>query len=261
MAQKGDEKAKLISYEHFNTKDVYSNDIIAMSDCNPEARKLIFKYHSNFKDAILHFAEQSDKEALQCIFDHYETFAKEICSFADNGIESFVDLLYSHYRIKTFAKQILLWATEGTDEDKKLTAFAFIMKNTDIIPLIEDDILDYESNGNVIARNIVFSCLDNEKYIQRICERSLENNQKAKTIAFSHLQIEKFVELTGKLAEQGDSQAKEIIYQNPVRFSASIIRLTINGDARAKALILKHPEHPQFEVYINYFKRLEKQQK
>ncbi len=291
MAQKGDEKAKLISYEHFNKKDVYSNDIIAMSDCNPEARKLIFKYHSNFKDAILHFAEQSDKEALQCIFDHYETFAKEICSFADNGIESFVDLLYSHYRIKTFAKQILLWATEGTDEDKKLTAFAFITKNTDIIPLIEDDILDYESNGNVIARNIVFSCLDNEKYIQRICERSLENNQKAKTIAFSHLQIEKFVkligtlaeqgnlqakkivfqnptkeffaELVGKFAEQGDSQAKEIIYQDPTRplFSEYIIRWTNNGDARAKTLILEHPEHPQFEVYINYFKRLEKQQK
>lgn len=261
MAQKGDEKAKLISYEHFNKKDVYSNDIIAMSDCNPEVRKLIFKYHSNFKDAILHFAEQSDKEALQCIFDHYETFAKEICSFADNGIESFVDLLYSHYRIKTFAKQILLWATEGTDEDKKLTAFAFITKNTDIIPLIEDDILDYESNGNVIARNIVFSCLDNEKYIQRICERSLENNQKAKTIAFSHLQIEKFVELTGKLAEQGDSQAKEIIYQDPTRplFSEYIIRWTNNGDARAKTLILEHPEHPHFKVYINYFKRLEKQ--
>ena len=261
MAQKGDEKAKLISYEHFNKKDVYSNDIIAMSDCNPEARKLIFKYHSNFKDAILHFAEQSDKEALQCIFDHYETFAKEICSFADNGIESFVDLLYSHYRIKTFAKQILLWATEGTDEDKKITAFAFITKNTDIIPLIEDDILDYESNGNVIARNIVFSCLDNEKYIQRICERSLENNQKAKTIAFSHLQIEKFVELTGKLAEQGDSQAKEIIYQDPTRplFSEYIIRWTNNGDARAKTLILEHPEHSPFKVYIDYWKRLEKQ--
>lgn len=261
MAQKGDEKAKLISYEHFNKKDVYSNDIIAMSDCNPEARKLIFKYHNNFKDAILHFAEQSDKEALQCIFDHYETFAKEICSFADNGIESFVDLLYSHYRIKTFAKQILLWATEGTDEDKKITAFAFITKNTDIIPLIEDDILDYESNGNVIARNIVFSCLDNEKYIQRICERSLENNQKAKTIAFSHLQIEKFVELTGKLAEQGDSQAKEIIYQDPTRplFSEYIIRWTNNGDARAKTLILEHPEHSPFKVYIDYWKRLEKQ--
>ena len=184
MAQKGDEKAKLISYEHFNKKDVYSNDIIAMSDCNPEARKLIFKYHSNFKDAILHFA--------------------------DNGIESFVDFIYSHYRVKTFAKQILLWATEGADADKKLTAFAFIAKNTDIIPLIEDDILNYESNSNEIARNIVFSCLDNEKFIQRICERSLENNQKAKTIAFSHLQIEEFVDVTRKLAEQGDLQAKEV---------------------------------------------------
>ena len=210
MAQKGDEKAKLVSYEHFNKKDVYGNDIIAMSDCNPEARKLIFKYHGNFKDAILHFAEQSDKEALQCIFGHYETFAKEICSFADNGIESFVDFIYSHYRVKTFAKQILLWATEGADADKKLTAFAFIAKATDIIPLIEDDILNYESNSNEIARNIVFSHLDNEKFIQRICERSLENNQKAKTIVFSHLQIKKFVELIGKLAEQGDLQAKEV---------------------------------------------------
>ena len=210
MAQKGDEKAKLISYEHFNKKDVYSNDIIAMSDYNPEARKLIFKYHGNFKDAILHLAERSDEEALQCIFDHYETFAKEICSFADNGIESFVNFVYSHYREKIFAKQILLCATEETDVDKRLTAFAFITKNPDIIPLIVDDILIYEGKGNEIARNIVFSHLDNEKFIQRICERSLENNQKAKTIAFSHLQIKKFVELIGKLAEQGDLQAKEV---------------------------------------------------
>jgi len=287
MAQKGDEKAKLISYEYFDKKDVYGNDIIAMSDHNLEARKLIFKYYGNFKDAILHFAEQSDEEALQCIFDHYETFAKEICSFADKEIESFVDFIYSHYRVKTFAKQILLWATERADEDKKLTAFAFIAKATDIIPLIEDDILNYESNSNEIARNIVFSHLDNRKFIQRICEQSLENNQKAKTIAFSHLQIEEFVDVTRKLAEQGDfqakeiiyrnhtkdffidligilaeqgdSQAKEIIYQNPVRFSDSIIRWTNNGDARAKALILKHPEHPQFKVYIDYWKRLEKQ--
>ena len=210
MAQKGDEKAKLISYEYFNKKDVYGNDITAMSDYNPEARKLIFKYHGNFKDAILHLAERSDEEALQCIFDHYETFAKEICSFADNGIESFVNFVYSHYREKIFAKQILLCATEETDVDKRLTAFAFITKNPDIIPLIVDDILIYEGKGNEIARNIVFSHLDNEKFIQRICERSLENNQKAKTIAFSHLQIKKFVELIGKLAEQGDLQAKEV---------------------------------------------------
>ena len=243
MAQKGDEKSKLISYDYFGKKDDYCNDIIAMSDCNPEARKLMFKYYGNFKDAILLFANRSDEEALQCIFDHYETFAKEICTFADNGMESFVSFLYSHYRKKTFAKQILLWATEGTDVDKKLTAFAFITKEPDIISLIVDDILDCESNGNEIARNIVFSHLDNEKFIQRIYERSLENNQKAKTIAFSHLQIEKFVELIGKLAEQGDLQAKEIVYQNPTKniFFEYIIRWTNNGDARAKKLILEHP--------------------
>ena len=266
-AGKGFKKAKELIYKN---PRIFEKNVIELANHGDEKAVIIAFDELKYKDTekISALALNGDKNAQQAIIQRYsdyspELFANVVLFLAEQENADAINLIFSNYnRVVHYALKILQWATENASS-KMERALNFIKNNPDILPQIENKLLQLEEDGDVAAREIVFLFVDNQECAKRIALRASEGNQEAIEIVYNNFNIDSFAEtIIAFTKKEGTDalRAKEFVYQHPTQknFSAQVIRWANNNDSRAVELIGQHPENAQFEVYINYWKRTKK---